>query len=299
MSTSQKQLYFYSSEGLALVKHTAALATTLLRAAGRALAQRDDGQAAFYAVDGQGSVFFFPSCSLHYSAYGHDGEVQCASVLRYSGQRKEPVTEHYLLGDGYRAFSPFLMRFNAPDSMSPFGKGGVNAYCYCKGDPVNKVDPSGHVGLPPNSFISGGLFTKRWGLRTAASYALGEGAPALKPLKVNKALSEFDPHLRARVSDARRHQSWQPQDVERLENSYVFLQGRANRFEMTETSLNAQNFVVEAKAAAETRKEIVRAQQWVSQVLKMAKKELMMKRTLFEELPFSLADEMTNKRNGG
>ncbi|KPZ22499.1 RHS repeat-associated core domain-containing protein, partial [Pseudomonas syringae group genomosp. 3] len=31
-----------------------------------------------------------------------------------------------------------------PDSLSPFGKGGLNAYAYCAGDPVNRSDPSGH-----------------------------------------------------------------------------------------------------------------------------------------------------------
>src|SRR5471032_2916159 len=36
------------------------------------------------------------------------------------------------------------MRFNSPDSLSPFWKGGVNAYAYCVGDPVNRVDPTGH-----------------------------------------------------------------------------------------------------------------------------------------------------------
>ena len=37
------------------------------------------------------------------------------------------------------------MRFNAPDSLSPFGEGGFNAYNYCAGDPINKIDPSGHM----------------------------------------------------------------------------------------------------------------------------------------------------------
>ena len=36
------------------------------------------------------------------------------------------------------------MRFNSPDSLSPFGEGGVNAYGYCEGDPVNRADPGGH-----------------------------------------------------------------------------------------------------------------------------------------------------------
>lgn len=51
---------------------------------------------------------------------------------------------HYLLGQGYRAFNPVLMRFNSPDSFSPFGKEGLNSYSYCVGDPINFKDPVGH-----------------------------------------------------------------------------------------------------------------------------------------------------------
>jgi len=36
------------------------------------------------------------------------------------------------------------MRFQSPDSLSPFGKGGINAYGYCAGDPINRIDPNGH-----------------------------------------------------------------------------------------------------------------------------------------------------------
>ncbi|KPY35049.1 Uncharacterized protein ALO52_00166 [Pseudomonas syringae pv. primulae] len=39
------------------------------------------------------------------------------------------------------------MRFNGTDDLSPFGKGGLNAYAYCAGDPVNRSDPSGHVNM--------------------------------------------------------------------------------------------------------------------------------------------------------
>lgn len=44
----------------------------------------------------------------------------------------------------YQAYSPVLMRFHSPDNMSPFDKGGLNAYAYCAGDPVNFNDPAGH-----------------------------------------------------------------------------------------------------------------------------------------------------------
>lgn len=79
-----------------------------------------------------------------YSPYGHH-PVQhgLLSALGFNGERPEASTGHYLLGQGYRAYNPVLMRFNSPDSWSPFGKGGINAYAYCN-DPVNYSDPSGH-----------------------------------------------------------------------------------------------------------------------------------------------------------
>ncbi|WP_338010005.1 RHS repeat-associated core domain-containing protein, partial [Pseudomonas sp. GM60] len=38
-----------------------------------------------------------------------------------------------------------LMRFNGPDSFSPFGRGGLNTYAYCLGDPINLSDPNGTI----------------------------------------------------------------------------------------------------------------------------------------------------------
>ena len=82
---------------------------------------------------------------IAYNVYGHrPAESGVASVLGFNGERADPVTGHYLLGNGYRAFNPVLMRFNSPDSWSPFGRGGINSYGYVGGDPVNRVDPSGH-----------------------------------------------------------------------------------------------------------------------------------------------------------
>ncbi|MCX5097788.1 flagellin [Streptomyces sp. NBC_00365] len=66
------------------------------------------------------------------------------SLLGFNGELSDPVTEHYLLGNGYRSFNPVLMRFISPDSLSPFGEGRLNSYAYCVGDPVNLVDTSGY-----------------------------------------------------------------------------------------------------------------------------------------------------------
>jgi RHS repeat-associated protein len=81
-----------------------------------------------------------------YTPYGHLPSTSgLLSLLGFNGERPDPVTGHYLLGNGYRAFNPVLMRFNSPDSWSPFGAGGLNSYAYCAGEPVNRSDPTGHT----------------------------------------------------------------------------------------------------------------------------------------------------------
>ncbi|MBA6131413.1 MULTISPECIES: RHS repeat-associated core domain-containing protein [Pseudomonas] len=83
-----------------------------------------------------------------YCPYGHHrNQVSKVSMLGFNGEREDSLTGNYLLGNGYRAYSPGLRRFLAPDSWSPFGKGGVNAYSYCAGDSINDVDPDGHAGF--------------------------------------------------------------------------------------------------------------------------------------------------------
>lgn len=88
--------------------------------------------------------------TLTYSAYGYSTGVSSAQILL--GFNAEPIdtsTGYYSLGNGYRLYSPVIMRFVAPDSWSPFGKGGVNTYGYCAGDPINNLDPDGHVVATP------------------------------------------------------------------------------------------------------------------------------------------------------
>lgn len=82
---------------------------------------------------------------IAYSPYGHRRpESGLLGLLGFNGELPDPVTECYLLGNGYRAFNPGLMRFISPDSWSPFGQGGLNSYAYCLNDPINLSDQSGH-----------------------------------------------------------------------------------------------------------------------------------------------------------
>lgn len=69
------------------------------------------------------------------------------ATCAFNGCYHEPATHIYLLGNGYRAFNPLLMRFHSPDSLSPFTEGGLNAYAYVGNDPANRIDPSGHFSI--------------------------------------------------------------------------------------------------------------------------------------------------------
>ncbi|WP_081332432.1 RHS repeat-associated core domain-containing protein [Pseudomonas viridiflava] len=96
--------------------------------------------------DHQGSIIAAPHKAFTYTAYGaRTPSTDPARLPGFKGQRIDPVTEHYMSGNGYRSFNPVLLRFNCPDSLSPFGEGGINGYAYCLGDPVNLEDPTGHA----------------------------------------------------------------------------------------------------------------------------------------------------------
>lgn len=56
----------------------------------------------------------------------------------------DTTTGFYFLGNGYRIYNSKLMRFHSADTLSPFNEGGINAYTFVSGDPINGSDPSGH-----------------------------------------------------------------------------------------------------------------------------------------------------------
>ena len=121
-----------------------------IRHGAHAVAQRDDTECLLLSTDSQGSVIQAGSkkhqAPVAYMPYGgrplDDG---MSSLLGFNGELPDPYTGCYLLGNGFRAYNPLLMRFHTPDSLSVFDGGGLNPYAYCLGDPINYRDPTGHI----------------------------------------------------------------------------------------------------------------------------------------------------------
>lgn len=112
------------------------------------------GNRLLIGTDMQGSVFLAVASSGRlaraYSPYGYcslDLHPEYGGRIQFAGELRDRFTGCYTLGNGYRGYHPELKRFGSPDSLSPFGDGGLSTYAYCRGDPVNRIDPSGHVGV--------------------------------------------------------------------------------------------------------------------------------------------------------
>ncbi|CAG8870087.1 hypothetical protein PS627_03843 [Pseudomonas fluorescens] len=145
--------HFYQGDQL----HTAlsdASSHTVFRTSDMALSEShvEGGHTAarLLAADKNGSVmnmkYNSEALPLAYSTYGHlAAEHGSLTMLAFNGEQRDRKTGCYLLGNGYRPYNPKLMRFHSADSLSPFGAGGMNAFSYCAGDPVNRTDPTGHM----------------------------------------------------------------------------------------------------------------------------------------------------------
>ncbi|MDX7997724.1 hypothetical protein FE394_00555 [Xenorhabdus sp. Reich] len=147
------ELYYRGASRVVEILRESGVATRLLRARGEAVATVTGNDSQLLGTDGHSSVLLSHqadgSQTRHrYSPHGQQAEEERhPAIPAYNGERLDPVGGVYHLGNGYRAYNPVLMRFNAPDSWSPFGAGGLNAYAYCQGDPINHTDPSGHMSL--------------------------------------------------------------------------------------------------------------------------------------------------------
>lgn len=159
MKTFTGAWFFYEGDAVRTVWQEGRC-SSLIQAADMRLVERkvanDLQQTMMLASDGMGSVVGESgtrSKSIAYSPYGFQRGME--SLIGFAGQMQSLLPIGYFLGNGYRFFDVVTNRFNSPDGFSPFGRGGVNAYVYCGGDPVNRTDPSGrmiyYVGSPRRS----------------------------------------------------------------------------------------------------------------------------------------------------
>ncbi|MBA1205055.1 RHS repeat-associated core domain-containing protein [Pseudomonas capeferrum] len=116
------------------------------------LAQQTDDPAATLLLQTSASHSVIAECqagTVRGATYGAYGQQHAAPPLRshlgFNGEALDQGSGWYLLGRGYRAYNPVLMRFNSPDSESPFDSGGLNPYAYCLGNPISLRDPTGHA----------------------------------------------------------------------------------------------------------------------------------------------------------
>ena len=121
------------------------------------------------AHDRAGTVLGRVKPRAAYLPFGYQVTSSATDILGYTGQRREPWGG-YPLGNGRRLYQPTMMRFYQPDALSPFGRGGLNAYTYCQGDPVNRHDPSGQEALDLLSDIMGALGIVAYGAMMFTGY---------------------------------------------------------------------------------------------------------------------------------
>ncbi|MEN8518037.1 RHS repeat-associated core domain-containing protein [Burkholderia sp. RS02] len=146
-----RELYYRGNTLVNEVNAALRLEKRLIHVGGTCVGVAEDNNMTLLATDHHGSPVWSlrsgqPTGKQHvWSPWGQSKDSDNKMLPGFNGERIDLVSAVYHLGNGYRAYSPVLMRFHCPDSLSPFGPGGINPYTYCSGDPVNHIDPSGHI----------------------------------------------------------------------------------------------------------------------------------------------------------
>lgn len=156
MPATQRELYFYQGRRMsttiggasARVVWGASIACAQLNIHDPIISVLQCDQANTVMKNGRTAYFQI------YTPYGFSKSQEPTTLVTFVGQRRDKATGNYPLGNGQRDFNPRTMRFNQPDALSPFGKGGINGYSYCQSDPVNRNDPGGRFWERIRNFLT-------------------------------------------------------------------------------------------------------------------------------------------------
>ncbi|UGS42162.1 RHS repeat domain-containing protein [Pseudocitrobacter corydidari] len=152
VSDGSKNIYYRGESVVAEYDEEASQDIAFVKIAENMLANVNPEQTQIFLTDFKGTPLSLIDSHTRsitdasFTAFGSlSTDVLTAMSPAFNGKLRDAVTGYYHLGNGYRAYNPELMRFNTPDSWSPFGFGGINPYAYCQNDPINFVDPTGHM----------------------------------------------------------------------------------------------------------------------------------------------------------
>ncbi|WP_426809912.1 RHS repeat-associated core domain-containing protein [Pseudomonas sp. WOUb67] len=148
-----------------------------------------------------------------YTPYGHSHtQANLAPMLGFNGEPYEWLSRTYVLGQGYRSYSPALMRFLSPDSLSPFGEGGLGAYAFCGADPINYLDATGHAPMPVRARIKSGpkaVIRSPANHREQSLFKTVRSSTAETDTKVGIPIQEARPHQAVNAAKVPAHQDFQ------------------------------------------------------------------------------------------
>jgi|GEM_PF-3240475 len=120
--------------------------THLVRSGSKTVAERTGEDLLVLGHDLQHSVILnSQDGETEVIAYDSMGAGSGSSLSGYAGGIRDTQSGGYFLGNGIRTYFPVLGNFASQDDFSPFEGGGLNPYAYCNRDPLNAIDPSGHM----------------------------------------------------------------------------------------------------------------------------------------------------------
>lgn len=126
--------------------------TNIIRCGDLPICEIKNDYVKFYGINSNLSVISVTGDSgnstfNNYSAYGNS---RGSTRIGFNGELRDTKDNGlYHLGNGTRAYFPSFCGFSSADTFSPFSGGGINPFTYACGNPINAIDPSGHL-----SFLS-------------------------------------------------------------------------------------------------------------------------------------------------